>query len=195
MFEGPVSDRLTWLNELAAFEETLSFCVRIGCPLVVVSAFAAEEGETTGPAAEALRRVGDAAARRGIRVAVLNEVSGAHATGSSLAALLMEVDHASVMAAWSPSAALQAGEDPLSGLNALGKRVALVRCSDGMLQGGMWNPSPLGEGRVDWDSQFRQLRASGFDGPVSLEIELKPASKHGLNEASRLIQLIRQSRR
>ncbi len=194
MFEGQASDRITWLNELASFEETLSFCNRIGCTLVVVSAFAAEEGDMTAVAADALRRAGVAAARRGIRVAVLNEASGAHATGAQLATLLEAVDHTSVVAAWSPSAALRAGEDPLTGLKALGKRVALVRCSDGVVRDGKWVPAPLGEGKVDWDAQFRLLRSLEFDGPVSLEIELKPAPKHGLQEATRLVQFIRRTR-
>ena len=76
MFEGPAGARAAWLNELAAFDETLHFCDRIGCRRVVVSAFAAEEPSPEA-AADALTRAGRAAARHGIEVAVLNEAGGA----------------------------------------------------------------------------------------------------------------------
>lgn len=193
MFEGAVADRLTWLNEVAAFEETLSFCGRIGCSCVVISAFQAGEGDATAAAADALRRISAAAERRDIRVAVLNETSGAHATGAALGTLLDAVNRPNVLAAWSPAAALQAGEDPLAGLKALGGRIALVRAADGLMKGGAWTPKPLGEGGVGWTAQMAHLKETGFDGPVSLEIRLEPAPKHGLHEATRLIELIRKA--
>lgn len=193
MFEGRADDRPTWLNELAAFEDTLRFCERVGCRLVVVSAFS-EDGANDELAAEALRRAGTMADRHGIRIAVLNEMGGGHPTGVALATLLSEVAHPAVGAAWNPAHALRAGEKPLAGLAALGSRVALVRCTDGILQDGRWEPRPLGDGDVGWDEQVHSLAGTGFDGPMSLEIELKPGPKHGLQESERLIRLIRASK-
>ncbi|HET6568175.1 MAG TPA: sugar phosphate isomerase/epimerase family protein [Rhodothermales bacterium] len=193
MFEGQADDRLTWLNELAAFEETLAFCDRIGCEQVVVSAFASEGGGDE-LAAEALQRAGIAAERYGVRLAVLNELGGGRPTGRALANLLNEVAHPAVGAAWNPTHALRAGERTIVGLEALESRIVLVRCSDGVLQGGRWEPRPLGDGDVGWDDQVHRLAGIGFDGPMSLEIELKPGPKFGLHESERLIHLIRKAK-
>ena len=58
MFEGPVSDRAAWMNDLLEFEDTLKLCRRIGCPRVTVSPFAAEPGASVEPMAEALQQAG-----------------------------------------------------------------------------------------------------------------------------------------
>lgn len=197
LFEGAAKERATWLNEIAAMEETLAFCRRIGCPRIVVSAFALETfasaaGEDVRDAAvDALRRAGAAAARGGVKLAVLNERGMARPTGTALAELLQAVDHPAVRAAWNPAEALQAGEDPMEGLNVLGRRVELVRCSDGIAQGKGWREALPGEGAVGWAEHLRMLHELGFDGPVSLEVYLEPRSKQGLRAATRLIQMMR----
>lgn len=191
LFEGTVSARAAWLNEVAQLEETLSFCKRIGCTRVVASAFAQEEAVPTDTVTEALRRAGTIAARHGITLAVLNEEGMAHATGTSVAGLLDAIDHPSVRAAWNPAAAVRAGEDAAIGLDALAGRIALVRCADGRLQDGQWTSTPLGEGTVGWEKQIAMLKAQGFDGPISLEITLEPRPRHGLRMATRLIELMR----
>jgi sugar phosphate isomerase/epimerase len=194
MFEGPVHNRVSWMNELAAFEDVLAFCERIGCPRITVSAFAPEEEGTSGQMTSILRQAGTAAQRRGVTIAMLNAWNTAHPTGAKLAALLNEVNHPSVMAAWSPAQALRAGEVPLEGLKALGRNVSLVRCSDGNGLDEAWQPALLGDGGVDWPAQIRGLQSAGFDGPLSLEMELEPKSKHGLEQATRLIRLLREVR-
>lgn len=190
LFEGAATDRAGWMNEVVASDETFRFCRRIGCPRVVTSAFAAEASEAAA-AADALRRLGERAARHGIDVAVLNEADGAHPTGRALASLLEAVDHPNVHAAWSPAAALQAGEDPAEGLAALAGRVALVRCADGRPSDEGWTWQPLGEGAVDWPMQVRLLREQGFDGPLSLEVHFEPRPKQGLRDATTLIRWTR----
>ncbi len=194
LFEGRASDRAGWLNEVAAFEETLQFCRRIGCPRVVVSAFEAEEQDATEAAAEALRQAGRAATRHGIDLAVLNEAGRAHATAAALAALLAHVDQPNVQAAWQPAEALQAGEDPAAGLENLAGRIALARGADGVILKNGWEATPLGTGRVGWPEQLRLLRKQGFDGPLSLEIHVAPRPKQGLRDATTLIRLLRESR-
>ena len=201
LFEGSAKERATWLNEIALMEETLAFCRRIGCPRIVVSAFAAETGEATSgadvrdDAVEALQRAGAVAAKTDAKLAVLNEVGMAHATGSSLGKLLEAVDHPAVRAAWSPAEALRNGEDPAEGLEALGRRVELVRCSDGSTKGKGWQEAPLGEGDVRWAEHLRALHELGFSGPISLEVYMEPRPKQGLRSATRLIQMIRTAMR
>ncbi|HMB90430.1 MAG TPA: sugar phosphate isomerase/epimerase family protein [Rhodothermales bacterium] len=193
LFEGSVANQATWLNEIVRLDETLAFCKRIGCRCIVASAFVEEEGLAGEQVAEALRQAGTKAAQRGILLAVLNEDGMSHATGTALATLLAAVDHPAVQAAWNPAAAVHAGEDPTEGLDALAGRVALVRCEDGILEGGQWTSMPLGEGIIGWENQITLLRAQGFEGPISLNITLEPRPRHGLRMASQLIQWIRST--
>ena len=202
LFEAPLSARARWMNDLATFDETVRFARRIGCPRIVVSAFEQEnDGDAEEPlpeeAVRAYRRAADQAARAGLTLAVLNETRGRCPTGASLGRLLQAIDRPGVQAAWNPAAALRAGEDPTEGVRALAGRVALVRCSDGFVdpEQGTWQERPFGEGGVGWEEQLRLLRASGFRGPLSLEVLVEPRPKEGLRAATRLIRMIRAAQR
>lgn len=194
IFEGTASRRAAILNRLVTFDDTLRFADRIGSPRVVVSAFARGDGAPLEPAADALRRAGEAASEYGITIAVLNETGMARPTGQELAVLLEAVDHPFVRAAWNPAAALRAGEDPADGLEALKERVTLVRCADGRVTGQGWQELPFGQGDIDWEAQLQTLDAVGFQGPLSLEIYVEPRPKVGLRSATRLIEMIRTVR-
>jgi len=197
MFAGPAAGRALWLNELATFDETLRLCRQIECPRVIVSSFAGgAEAEVAAEAAtQALRRAGEAAAEYGITVAVLNEAGMAHPTGQALAALLDAVDHPFVDAAWHPAHAMRAGEDPAVGLAALSGRVAFVRCADGQPTPRGWEERPFGEGEVGWEAQVEALHEQGYQGPLSLEVNVEPRPKVGLRSATQLIRLLRSVRR
>jgi sugar phosphate isomerase/epimerase len=192
LFEGPVSDRAAWMNDLLQFDDTLAFCNRIRCPRVVVSPFAAEETTDVDAVADALRRAGDKAADYDVLLAVRNGPETTHPTGLRLAELLALVDHPHVRAAWNPVGALRAGEDPAEGLSMLADRVSLVRCGDGRIEGGTWEDLPFGEGTIDWTTQLRLLHDAGFQGPLSLELYVEPRPKHGLRAATTLIRMVRQ---
>jgi len=192
LFEGSTDNRSVWLNEIAQLEETAAFCRRLGCSCVVASAFAAAETSVGRAQVDALRRAGDVLARYGMTLAVLNEAELACATGTALGRLLTAVDHPAVQAAWHPAEAVRAGEDPEEGLAALGDKVALVRCSNGVWQAGQWMPTALGEGAIDWERHLVSLHAQGFDGPVSLEITVEPRPKQGFRMASMLLALLRK---
>jgi len=195
VFEGPVSDRVSWMNDLAQFPDTLDFCGRVGCPRVVVSAFAAEPNPPIDDMADALRQAGDKAQNAQTEVAVLHGPETACPTGQSLAELLALVDHPHVQAAWDPSGAVRSGEDPAEGLDALAGQISLVRCSDGRVTAaGHWEDVPLGEGAVDWDAQLARLAESGFLGPISLEVYVEPRPKFGLRCATTLIRKLRTVR-
>lgn len=192
MFEGSVENRVEWLNEIAAFEETVQFCSRIGCSTVVVSAFDPGSRDSFESMVEALRKAGTYASRRNIRLAVQNEADMAITTGSLLASLLERVDLANVGAAWNPAVAHQNGEPASEGLEKLGRRVLLVRCFDVVSSAGGWELAPFGEGQVDWPRQIRMLHELGYDGPLSLEVLRDPRPKSGIQDASTLIQLLRK---
>ncbi len=192
LFEGDASDRAGWLNELVQFEETLRFCRRIRCARVVVSAFQAVDEASRPQAVAALQKAGELAARHGVVLCVLNEAVMAHATGAALRDLLAQVAHPAVQAAWSPAAALRAGENPLEGLMALVPHVALVRCADGVMEKEGWQPKVLDEGAIGWTEQLALLHRHGFDGPLSLEVDVAPRPKQGIRIATRLIQMLRE---
>ncbi len=194
VFEGAATDRVARLNEVVALRETLDFAARIGCPLVVVSAFAADDFDAE-KAVDVLRRAGDAAARAGRTLAVLNEIDSAHPTGAALATLLERADHPHVRAAWSPADALQNGENVADGLAALGSRVSLVRYRDGQGMGEAWEEAIPGEGQIDWAAQLAALRKQGFDGPVSLDVRVLPKPKTGVRAVASLIAALRAARR
>lgn len=192
LFEGAVSDRAAWMNDLLQFDDTLAFCNRIRCPRVVLSPFAAEEVSDVDAVADALRRAGEKAEDHDVILAVRNGPETTHPTGTMLAELLALVGHPHVRAAWNPVGALRAGEAPRDGLEALGEQVSLVRCSDGRISGGRWEDLPFGEGEIDWPHQLQMLASVGFQGPLSLEIYVEPRPKYGLRAATTLIRMVRK---
>ena len=191
VFEGRVSDRAAWMNDLVRFDETLRFCQRVHAPRVVVPPFAAEPAPDVEAAADALRQLGEKAADANVIVAVQNGPETTCPTGMALAELLALVDHPNVNAAWDPAGAMRAGEDPSDGLAIIADQVTLVRCSDGRITNGYWEDVPLGEGAIDWTGQLQLLDAMDFVGPVSLEVYVEPRPKHGLRAATTLIEMLR----
>lgn len=195
LFEGHVTDKGTWLNEIVAFAETARFCQRIGCQRVVVSCFEVNGEGNRGQLVEAFRRLGDAALRLDLTLAIQNEVGMTLSSGRELAEVLEEVDHPAVLAAWNPVASVQCAEDENKELEMLKGRISLVRCANIEKQEGTWVPCALDQGAIDWGQQVQQLNAMGFEGPLSLDVNLAPRPKQGLRIASSLIQYIRQAKR
>lgn len=193
LFEGPLSDRVTWLNDVAAFPEVAQFCTRIRCRTVLVSAFAEEAAPVPwSERADPLRRLGDVAATHNLTCAVLNEPDMAVRTGADLAALLAEVDHPNVHAAWQPATSVAAGEaDVAAVVDMLCPSLTYVRCADADAEGQL---VPFGEGVVDWDTIFAQLHHGAYTGPLSLLVEGTPVSTWGVRAATRLIKLDRAQR-
>lgn len=195
MFEGPVSDRAAWMNDLIQFEETLQLCRRVECPRVTIAPFAAEPDASTEVIVDALGRAGDKAEEYGVLLAVRNGPETACPTGAALAEVLTRVGHPSVRAAWNPAGALRAGEPPVDGLTALTGLVTLVRCSDGYVrEDGYWEDVRLGEGAVGWREQLELLFAQNFRGPISLEMYVEPRPEEGLRCSTTLIHLLREIR-
>lgn len=191
IFEGPVSDRAAWMNDLVRLDDTFRFCNRVKAPRIVIPPFAAEPAADVDAVADALRRLGKKAGPAGVIVAVQNGPETTCPTGMALAEVLALVDHPNVKAAWDPASAMRAGEDPSDGLAILADRVTLVRCSDGRVENGYWEDTPFGEGAIDWPEQLRLLDAVDFTGPLSLEVYVEPRPKYGLRAATTLIEMLR----
>lgn len=190
LFEQSAEQRSAWMNDLVLLDETVAFCERVGCRRILVGALPG----ATETAADALRRAGERAARRGCTLAVRNNAEG-RATGRALAELLEAIGHPAVRACWSPADGLQAGEEAAAGLDALGEWVDVVMVRDGQLTAGGWQLEPLGEGRIGWPEVLQTLNARGFDGPLCLDLRDLASAKDGLHEATALIQMIRKAKR
>ena len=191
LFAGPVEDRSAWMNELSSFAETLDFCRRIACSRVIVSGFASPV-ERQPEAAGALRRAADLAARAGVRLIVFHAGETCAPDVASLASLLALADHPALGAGWDPASALVGGEAAEAGARALAGRIGYVRCTDVAQAGKTWKPASFGEGRVGWDAIVRGLAGAGYDGPMSLSMEVEPRPKEGLRAATRLHQFIQK---
>lgn len=212
-FLGRIDDPAGRLNDLAQFEETLNFCRRLNCPRVVVSSFrldgSDQDDQNANPthkaidqqtatdeqwtaAAAALRQAGERAVRAEVTICVLNESGFVAPDGRRLAELLDVVDSGAVVAAWNPADALLAGEEPSAGLEHLRGRVGIVRCRNGVATGNGWEPRSIDSGEINWPDQIQRLAEVGFDGPLSLDIEVEPKATWGLRDATTIIRWIRR---
>lgn len=208
LFEASHAARAAWLNDLAAFDDTTSFCRRVDCRVVIVGALAAQETGEWDPAAagEVLAQAAEKAATAGVALAVRNARQTDCATGESLSAVIAaaraacssEGARSALGAAWSPADALRAGADPLGGVHALlhaGVPILYVAVADG--EGGVdgWTDAIPGEGAVGWRDQLGVIAAAGFDGTLGLEVYGRPTGTFGLRAAAALIGLARASAR
>jgi sugar phosphate isomerase/epimerase len=182
LFEGAPNERALWMNDLARLPEIASFCRRMDCRTVIVSAL---PGGPTAAAADALRRAGKLAASGGLRLAVRNEGEG-RASGEELAALLEEVDHPAVTACWDPAGAAEAGASAPAGQAALQGRVGML-----MVRATQF---PAGGLELPWAALLADLARGGFAGPVCLDMT-GLASKEGLRISTALIYALRDAAR
>jgi sugar phosphate isomerase/epimerase len=180
LFEGALASRAAWMNDTAALDETLAFARRVGAPLVRIGALGADAFDPVA-AADALRPAADAASRAGVRLAVRNAAGTSVATAADLSALLDALAHDAVGADWSPADALAAGESPEAGVEVLGaERVAAVSVTDALLASG--------------DASVWLRRLAGWQGPLVLEVDARPAGPAGLAAATALVGAIRRAR-
>ena len=199
LLEGSWAVRAGWMNDLAVLDEAAAFAARIGCGVVRVGALGGEGGAYDDEVvAGALRRAGDVAGERGVRLAVRNEVGTGLETGAALAALLAATAHASVGADWRPADVLAAGEHPSDGLRALlgaGVPLACVGVRDGRVGGAGWEETAPGDGVVGWARQLAILGTAGYDGPLVFDALPAPPARSGLASATELVRLSRAAGR
>jgi len=195
LFEGDLRARASWMNEVDAFEDIASFCRRQSVSLVLAGALATgAEPYDEVDAADAIRQLGDAAARADLYVAIRNEGGTAVSTGAALASLLQHVSHPAVQADWRPLDALRAGEDPSAGLEAL-RDVAQIASLTVKDEGPDGTPSVPGQGQIDWEGQLGVLAMDGWDGLVNVEVHGRPSGTFGLHTASAVISAVRRAKR
>ncbi|MGB3542919.1 sugar phosphate isomerase/epimerase family protein, partial [Rubrivirga sp.] len=187
LFEGDASSRAGWLNDIAVLEDVAPFALRAGCDVVRVGAFSSGDVQDR---AVALGAAGEKARQLGLRLAVRNEVGTGVATGSELAELLIQIADPNVAADWRPADALEGGEAPGAGLDALltAKLIpSVVSVRD--LSGGL--EVEIGSGDVGWAEHLRALVAAGFSGPLVIDGLPDPPRVSGLASSTALVQMAR----
>ncbi|MFI7440165.1 sugar phosphate isomerase/epimerase family protein [Nonomuraea indica] len=143
----------------------LALAADLGAPGVRVF----PRGEDPAVGARRLRAVSAAARDLGVRVLV--ETHDAMATGASVARLLDEAACPETTGViWDLLHPWRHGEQPADTLGALGPWLAYVQVKDAVSAEDS-TPVPMGTGAVPLEESGVLLRASGFDGWVSLEWE------------------------
>jgi sugar phosphate isomerase/epimerase len=120
---------------------------------------------------DALGRLAEEAAPRGLIVGLENEHACNIATGEETARLLAALDHPNLQVVWDPANALVSGEIPFpDGYRRIPPgRIAHVHAKDCLRVDGRLVWGPLGEGVIDWRGQVEALRRDGYGGWLSLE--------------------------
>ncbi|MEM6328256.1 MAG: TIM barrel protein [Bacteroidota bacterium] len=176
LFQGAAGHRAGVWNDVEALRDVGTFCARLGCSVVAVGSLAEasrETAEVIGP----LRRLGDAAAREGLRVGVRNE--GMAPSAMALAALVRETDHPAVGALWSLRASREAEDD-------------LAEAASVLTEAGLLGVE-ADERIADDADMLETLARGGFGGPVVLALESPQTD--GLAVSTALVRGLRQARR
>ncbi len=152
-----------------AGKEAVELAARLECPFVRVFAFDVPSGESRSSAlariCSRLSKVVDAGRARGVRILIQN--GGGFCTAAELAEIMDRLPHPMLFAAYDAATARLAGEDPASGFNALGDKLAAVKLRD--FAGG--KPCALGDGDQPCESVVRELSRRGFPGWVVYEYD------------------------
>ncbi len=192
LFEGDPGSGASAMDDLARLDDSLAFCRRFGCPVVVVSSF--QGGEQAGDrAATWLRRAGDRAARAGVTLAVANEPGMVAADPDRLGELLNAVSHPAVAAALDLGAlpAGAAGDGPPVTASALDSALSAAAALAGCAALVRWGSPEPGSAAVPPGDVARVLRRAGFDGPVSMVLPVGASGKEGLHRATALVSALR----
>lgn len=154
-------------HSVKATQSAVHLAARLECPLVRVFAYEIPGRDSRASAiariCERLELAVATARNTGVRLALEN--AGGFLTAAAISELLDRVNSPLLGAAYSPSIARLAGEDPLDGLNVLGDRLLNVRLKD--LKAGA--ACVLGDGELPTRPIVERLAQSGFEGLVTHE--------------------------
>jgi sugar phosphate isomerase/epimerase len=120
------------------------------------------------------------AERNDLVLALENEHACYHGTGVEAARLIEKVGSPNLRAVWDPGNAFFAGEEDAFpvGYDAIREHVAHVHVKDAVrLPSGDLAFEVIGEGAIDFPSQFAALKADGYRGFISLETHCRREGK------------------
>lgn len=160
-------------REVEALRYRIDFAQHLGCSYVITDSCEEEDpGGSRSGLIETLRRLGDYASERGVRLA-LETHAGPTRNGKIARQFLDDVAHPNVGYNYDTGNILYYNEnvDPAEDIQEIADHVIHVHLKD--TQGGKeeWKFCALGEGRVNFRKILKVLDAAGFTGPYSMEIE------------------------
>lgn len=155
--ERPVRETREMVHLAATYE----------CPYVRVFGFELQPGERRTPGLRRLLERLDLAVRtaRHTGVKLVLENGGSFPESRDLLDILDRIGSPLLEAAYSPAAALAAGEDPAAGIRNLGPRLAMLKLKDYAAG----RPVPAGEGEARLESAVRAAKDAGFRGWAVVE--------------------------
>lgn len=165
--------RLIEPREAMALRRRIDFAHALGCSYVITDSCEEDEFEKhRSTLLDTLRRIGDYAGERGIRIA-LETHAGPTRNGKAAKQFLKEVAHPNIGYNYDTGNILYYNDDidPAEDIREIAGQVLHVHLKDTQGGKGEWKFCALGDGRVNFKEIVRVLGANGFQGPYSLKIE------------------------
>lgn len=165
---------------LAGVKQAIDMAAALECPVVRISGgrehnadLAADQAR--GVLAEALKRVGDYAAERGVTGAIETHIGTLCYTSAQTLDVVERVSHPAIRVCLDWAFIAQAGDDTVeSCFERLAPHIVHVHAKDFAGRGPddkVGRQTILGEGDLDWPAVIRKLVAIGYDGYLSDEYE------------------------
>ena len=187
--------------DLDAFKKAVEVVVRVGSPIVTSMApypfqssvrhmlqrpTAQEWGAEVKPewdwageyevVVESFAAAAAIAAKAGLKIAIEPHPYRWVSSGQGAARLIERTGAANIGLNFDPSHLFPAGDMPHYVVLALGKRIFNTHFSDNEGHtNAHWRP---GRGKIDWTAIFAALKALGYVGPITLELEDAPGASH-----------------
>jgi len=156
------------------------FADRLGTRNVIVFALPrAKNASGDAPPAiviDSLARAARKAADAGFQLLLENGGGSWADSGHATKAVLDAVGSAALRLTWDPANVVQAGlsEDPVAeGYPAIRSYVGNVHVKDAVYADGKGLWTMLGDGKLDWQEQFAELRRDGYEGMLTIEPHLQ----------------------
>lgn len=160
---------------------------RLGVRCVVIHAGYRRDPDAAGAKivhrlnVDAFRRLGDAAAERGMCIGVENPLSPQRPAPACLLEFLQDIGHSGIGITLDTSHAHMAGINVAAAVLEFGPRLVATHISDN--HGTKDEHLTPGNGTIDWPAAMQALGAIGYKGLCNLEI---PGERHGVGELQRL---------
>jgi sugar phosphate isomerase/epimerase len=161
-------------DQMQLLQRSIDLCKRYDAPYIRIFSFwkrGALTPDVEDRIADLLVRPAEIAQRAGVTLLLENEHACYLGTGKETARVVEKVGSPALKMIWDPGNAFMAGEQPFpSGYEAAISHIAHIHIKDARLGAeGKLEWTVVGEGEIDYNGQFRALKASGYTGVLALE--------------------------
>ncbi|MDI6827780.1 MAG: sugar phosphate isomerase/epimerase family protein, partial [Armatimonadota bacterium] len=140
-----------------------------------------------------LGKAADRAKSLGVILGLENEHSCYLGTGEEVARVIKAVGSPALQAVWDPGNSFCAGETPYpNGYEAIKPYIVHIHVKDAVKQDGKPKFVVMGTGEIDYEGQFKALRADNYRGYISLETHYRPVSGSAEEGSRECLQYLKQ---